>query len=162
VIVVSQLFVLRRLEGDRRTRSIGLMTLLWGSAWGVAVLSGAVLDELVGAAGFALTAMLFALGETMMSPTIPAIVNDHAPEELRGRYNAVHSLAWSAGHIVGPALAGFLLGRGLGEEFFIGLVVACVGVGAYALRLERYLPAPANVVSTTQARPEPDAVAQTV
>jgi MFS family permease len=121
-----------------------------------------VLDELFGAAGFALTAMLFALGETMMSPTIPAIVNDLAPEELRGRYNAVHSLAWSAGHIVGPALAGFLLGRALGEEFFIGLVVACVGVGAYALRLERYLPARANVDLTTQARPESDTVAQTV
>lgn len=162
VIVVSQLLVLKRLEGHRRTRSIGLMTLLWGSAWGVAVISGAVLDELVGAAGFVLTAMLFALGETMMSPTIPAIVNDLAPEQLRGRYNAVHSLAWSAGHIVGPAMAGFLLGRALGEEFFIGLVVACVGVGAYALRLERYLPAAANVVSTTEARPEPDAVPQAV
>ena len=52
---------------------------------------------------------LFALGETLLQPTIPAITNDMAPDHLRGRYNAVNAGAFQAGTILGPVVAGFML-----------------------------------------------------
>jgi hypothetical protein len=41
--------------------------------------------------------LAFGLGETMLHPTIPATVNDLAPDHLRGRYNASNSLAFHLG-----------------------------------------------------------------
>lgn len=35
---------------------------------------------------------VFALGEATLSPTLPALINDLAPERLRGRYNAIFTL----------------------------------------------------------------------
>jgi hypothetical protein len=37
---------------------------------------------------------LFALGETVLSPISPALVNALATDELRGRYNALASMVW--------------------------------------------------------------------
>ena len=42
---------------------------------------------------FAAANVAFALGETLVSPTLPAIVNDLAPDSLRGRYNGAYVLA---------------------------------------------------------------------
>ena len=39
-------------------------------------------------------ASVFAFGETLLQPTIPALVNDLAPDHLRGRYNALSSGAF--------------------------------------------------------------------
>jgi MFS family permease len=89
---------------------------------------------------------VFATGEVIMAPSIPALVNHLAPEHLRGRYNALHSLAFSAGFIIGPAIAGFLLGAGAGVELFVLLIVVC-GVVALLFRwLETEIPAEANLM----------------
>jgi len=63
---------------------------------------------------FATAMALLALGETFVAPTVPAIVNDLAPDRLRGRYNGAFTLAWTSSFIVGPLLAGFALGAGHG------------------------------------------------
>ncbi len=55
-------------------------------------------------AGFFLAMVIFAFGETLFSPTIPAIVNDLAPERLRGRYNDERYLPAEA-NVVKPELA---------------------------------------------------------
>ena len=52
---------------------------------------------------------LFALGETMLQPTVPAITNDLAPDHMRGRYNAISAGAFQGGTILGPVVAGVLL-----------------------------------------------------
>ena len=82
---------------------------------------------------------LFGLGETLWAPVLPALVNELAREELRGRYNALQSMVWTVSSIIGPALAGLLLGTGLA-----GVWVACVVGGTTVsallfLRLRRHL-----------------------
>ncbi|HEX2049785.1 MAG TPA: hypothetical protein VHJ34_04030, partial [Actinomycetota bacterium] len=68
----------------------------------------------------------------------------------------LHSLAWSFGSVAGPAVAGVYLGAGQGVALFATLLIAC-GVGAvYSGRLERHLPARANVISEADA-PQPEA-----
>ena len=73
---------------------------------------------------------LFALGETLLQPTIPAITNDMAPDHLRGRYNAVNAGAFQAGTILGPVVAGFMLNHRWSTAFVAMIVVGCGGDGA--------------------------------
>ena len=55
---------------------------------------------------------VFAFGETLMQPTIPAVSNDLAADHTRGRYNALNAAAFQGGAILGPVAAGFLLEHG--------------------------------------------------
>ena len=108
VIVVLQLFVLRRIEGVRRTRVIAVMGVVWASAWLLLGASGLVPGTLGAALLVAACASMFALGETMLQPTIPALMNDLAPDHLRGRYNAISAAAFQLAAIVAPPVAGLL------------------------------------------------------
>ena len=137
-IVVAQLFALRLIEGRSRTRMLALCAAIWSVSWAVIALS----DAVSGAAAVTLVVVglgTFGLGETLWAPVAPAIVNDLAAEELRGRYNALQGMTWTIAMIVGPALAGLLIGNGL-----VHVWVACtVGGTALAsvlfLRLRRHL-----------------------
>ena len=144
-VVAGQLLVLRALAGRRRSHALALVGVAWACAWAVTLAGGAAGGSL-GAAPFVLAMILLALGETLVAPTVPALVNDIAPEELRGRYNGVSALAWTSGFIAGPAIAGLVLAAGAGEVLFLGLIAACVIAAACALRLERALPAGTRVV----------------
>lgn len=89
--------------------------------------------------------VVFGIGETFLSPSVSPLVNDLAPDALRGRYNATVNLSWQAGTIVGPLLAGTALGHGAGRGLFLTLSLVC-GLGALAaLGLERIVPSSANL-----------------
>ena len=139
VIVVGQLVVQRRLEGRRRNRALAGVALLWGASWVVFGLSG--LADSGGLAALAVVSSmgLFGLGETLLAPTSPALVNDLAPPHLRGRYNAASSLTWNTSSVIGPIVAGVLLGRGWSAAYIVVLVSLCAAAAWLALRLERHL-----------------------
>lgn len=143
--VALQLFVLRYiLAGRRRTRSIAGAALLFGAGPVVALLAGgfggghAAAGLLVGA--------LVATGvaNTLLQPSLYALINGVAPAAARGRYTAVFHLAWQAGQVMGPALAGAALGAGHGSAFLLLTAALCVGLSLAALRTEVLLPAAAN------------------
>lgn len=157
VIVLSQLFVLRKLTGWRRTRALQLLCGLWAFSWGLTFVAGRF-DGLVAAAAFIVAMGIFGLGETVLSPTIPAIVNDLAPDNLRGRYNAVYSLSWSAGTSIGPAAAGFFLGAGLAGPFFMLLVGSCGVAALFSHRMGRHLSEEANLIAPSEVEPAAAAV----
>jgi MFS family permease len=91
---------------------------------------------------------LFALGETMLQPTVPAITNDLAPDHLRGRYNAVSAGAFQAGTILGPVVAGVLLQHEL-SGVYIGLLVSgCLVMVWLARLLERRITPAVNGLAT--------------
>jgi MFS family permease len=87
-----------------------------------------------------------------MQPTIPALVNDLAPNHLRGRYNALSSGAFSLAAIVAPAIAGWLIGHAAGDLYIAQLVVGCGAIIWVAMRLEASLPPGVNGVPA----PEPE------
>src|SRR4051812_297253 len=147
VIVVLQLFVLQRIEGLRRTRVIAVMGMLWAVAWLLLGGSGLVPGTWGATLFVAACASVFALGETLLQPTIPALVNDLAPDHLRGRYNALSSAAFQAAAIIAPPVSGFLVGRHLGDAYIAILIVGCLLVGALAVfRLEPQLSPETNGV----------------
>jgi MFS family permease len=137
-IVLAQLVALRLIEGRSRTRMLALCAAIWSVSWAVIALS----DAVSGGAAVALVVVglaTFGLGETLWAPVAPAIVNDLATEELRGRYNALQGMTWTVAMIVGPALAGLLLGNGL-AHVWVACTVGGTGVAAMLfLRLRRHL-----------------------
>ena len=138
-IVVAQLFVLRMIEGRSRTRVMAGVGLLWALAWIVIGLSAQTPHWL--ALGFLCVAqIIFALGETLLSPVAPAIVNEIAPEHLRGRYNAASGLTWSLGGSVAPLFAGLILGGHLAEYWPLFVAGGAFVGGLFALSLRRSLP----------------------
>jgi len=150
-IVVLQLPVLRLLAGRRRSGALAVACACWAGAWAVALGAGSAGSGAVAVAAFAAAAAAFGVGETFLSPALGPIVNDLAPDDLRGRYNGLNTLALTTGTAIGPVVGGALLGAGLGGPLFGGLVAACLGLSAYASRLGRHLPGPVNVVHDDDA-----------
>ncbi|MEV4774599.1 MFS transporter [Microbacterium sp. LWH12-1.2] len=144
VIVLLQFAVLRFITGKRRTRVMQVMALIWALSWLLLGATGFLPDSLAAAIGVLAFMGVFAFGETMLQPTVPAIYNDLASDRTRGRYNAINSAAFQGGAITGPLAAGLLLGAGLDGWFIAVMVAGALGVGVLAIVLERVVPASAN------------------
>jgi MFS family permease len=122
VIVLLQLVVLQRIEGRRRTRVIAVMGVVWAFSWLLLGFSGLVPGTLGATLLVAACASVFAFGETLLQPTIPALVNDLAPDHLRGRYNALSSGSFQLAAVIAPPISGILIGHALGNVY-IGLLI---------------------------------------
>lgn len=157
VIVLGQLLVLRRMEGKRRTRAIAGFGAIIGVSWALFGVSGAVGGE-TAAVLVIVTLGVFALGETLWSPTGNALVNDLAPAHLRGRYNALAAFMWQLAMMAGPIFSSVLLDAELVWPYIGALIGAAIAVIVLALVLERRLTPAQNGVFTRPAE-EPAAVA---
>lgn len=146
VIVLLQFAVLKLIAGHRRTRVIQVMALVWAASWLVLGATGLVPDSLAAAIGVLAFMGVFAFGETMLQPTVPAMYNDLATDRNRGRVNAINSAAFQGGAITGPIVAGLLLGAGLDGWYIATMVAGCAAIALLAVALERRVPAEANGV----------------
>ena len=140
VIVVMQLFVLSVVNGRSRTRILAWVGGLWSVSW---VLFGSALGlpEWAAVVLLILAIGVFAIGETMWSPVAPALLNDLAPEHLRGRYNSFQSVLWGLAMSIGPLLTGAFLSRDLGRLWTLALALGCAFAALIALRLRAHLTA---------------------
>ncbi|WP_307040680.1 MFS transporter [Agromyces ramosus] len=151
VIVLLQFTVLRLITGKRRTRVMWVMALVWAASWLILGAAGLLPDSLAAAIGVLAFMGVFAFGETLLQPTVPAIYNDLASDHNRGRYNAINSAAFQGGAIAGPIAAGLLLDQGLDAVYIGVMVVGCLGIGVLSTALERRIPASANGVPTPES-----------
>jgi MFS family permease len=162
VIVVLQLVVLQRIEGRRRTRVIAVMSVVWAGSWLLLGTSGLVSTSWGATLLVAGCASVFAFGETLLQPTIPALVNELAPDHLRGRYNALSSGAFQLAAVVAPPVAGALVAHGLGSVYIGSLVVGCLLCGLIAVRrLEPQLAPEVNGVRTRTSALDPQELSST-
>jgi MFS family permease len=142
-VVAAQLVILRLLAGRARTTAAALAAAAFAASW-AAVAAGGHLHGAAAAGAVAAAMAIFALGECLLSPTLPAIINDLAPDGAAGRYNGLGTLAFTTGFLLGPVTGGAALGAGWGASLFTALAAACLLAAAGALRLSRHLPAAAN------------------
>jgi hypothetical protein len=138
VIVVAQVWVLKRIEGRSRSRMMALASLAWGACW-VLLATSSVFGQVLAAIVITIGVSVFALGETIWSPVAPSLINDLAPGHLRGRYNAMGGLVWGVAGTAGPAFAGVVLARGLGVVWALGLAVGAMLAGGILLSLRHLL-----------------------
>jgi MFS family permease len=139
VIVIVQLPISRALEGRRRMRALALMPALWIVAW-LLLDAGVYWFDRTPAFAIATVALaIFGVGECFHGPAHQALVAEIAPDHLRGRYFAVHSLSWGLAGTVGPAVGGFILAWRPFALWPLASLV-CFGAAAGALALERFVP----------------------
>jgi MFS family permease len=89
---------------------------------------------------FGLAVAVFALGECLHGAIHAPLVVDLAQPRMLGRYMAFSSSSWQIGWLVGPAAGGFVL-QHEPLSLWPGAAAICIAASAYALALERYIPA---------------------
>jgi MFS family permease len=139
-IVVLQLAVLPRLEGRSRSRLLAVAATVIGGSW--LVLASASLGRPGGAVaigGVIGCGVVFALGEVVMSPIMPALTNSLSSDRLRGRYNTVSSMTFGVTAIIGPLTAAPLIGHGLWGVWLVFVVLCGIAAALGALTLKRRL-----------------------
>jgi MFS family permease len=150
-IALAQLPVLAYVRTRRRTRATAVAGVLFALCWLIVLAAGQLSTAAAASATLIVAAAVFGLGETFLSPSLPAIVNDVASEDVRGRYVAVYSTSWQIGPMIGPAIAGAALGAGLGGALMVGLAAACALAWPAAVLCERLVPASANLPGPADA-----------
>ena len=139
-IVLTQLWVLNRIDHRSRTRVMALVSVFWFVFW-ILLDVALALPPILAVMSLCVGMVIFAIGETMLSPVGPALVNDIAPEHLRGRYNAFAGLSWGLSGTLAPLIATLYFANHLGNWWPLGTGVTALIGGAMMLRLRRHLSA---------------------
>ena len=159
MIVAGQLFVPKLIGNHDRSRVLALATLIIGVGFGLNAFAGAP-------AVYALSVVIWTLGEMLQSPSNSALVAELSPAPLRGRYQGVNSLSWSAGSALAPIVGGFVQEH-LGSAVLwlgcaaIGLLVAAGQIASGPARERRATalrttpPTPTHPAEPTPIRPAP-------
>ena len=133
-IVLFQLWVVKKLENTQRKKGVAIAAIIWMFSWVSLAISGVVGT---GALVFVIGCQfIFAIGEMVWSPILPSVVNQLAPDHLRGRYNSAATNTWQIAMIGGPAVAGTMLGAKLHWLWLAGLMIGLLVVATAALRLK--------------------------
>lgn len=140
LIIALQMPISRATEGRRRMRGFALIGALFALCW-LLVFSGGLSSGAVAVVLLAAGITAMSVGECVYDSIQGPLVSDLAPEGLIGRYMAVMGFSWQLGFIIGPAAGGAVLGA---EPFALWPIMAGLSLigSLYALRLERFLPAP--------------------
>ena len=138
VVVAMQLPSLRLTHGRSRSRLLGVVGVLWALAWFV-IGTASKTPPALSMVAIGLGVGVFAIGETILSPVMPSIINDLAPEDLRGRYNSMQSLVWGVSGALGSGIAGVLLGSGLSGLWVAVVCGGCLFAGVAGVRLRHFL-----------------------
>jgi len=137
-IVLLQLVSLRFMKNRSRSLLMATVAALWAVSWVLIGITG-LLPVTGTVILICLSTLVFAVGETLWAPIAPSLVNDLAPDHLRGRYNSIQGLVFGISGALGPALAGILLGANL-VALWVGIVVGgCALAGFLAIRLRGHL-----------------------
>lgn len=139
-IVVAQLFILNRIHGRSRTRVMASAGVLWSIFWLILFLS-LKMPAVMAVISICVAMVIFAVGETMMSPVGPALVNEIAPEHLRGRYNATAGLTWGLSSTLAPSITAFFFSENWGSYWPLFIGCAALVGSLMMLTLRRSLSA---------------------
>jgi MFS family permease len=118
MIVAGQLFVPKLIAGHNRNRILALATLIMGLGFGLNAFAGTV-------ALYALSVVIWTLGEMLQTPANSTLIAELSPAALRGRYQGVNSLSWSGAAALAPIAGGFVQ-QHLGSTV---LWLGCAGIG---------------------------------
>ncbi|MCQ4210330.1 MDR family MFS transporter [Streptomyces longispororuber] len=102
VIVALQIPLTRYIERRDPGRLLTVSSLLVGYGFALTAFAGSL-------AAYALTVVVWTLGEMVNAPTQSGLVARLAPAEGRGRYQGVYTTSWSAAALVAPLGGGWVL-----------------------------------------------------
>jgi MFS family permease len=151
VIVLLQLPIARLAQGRRRMPALGLLGLLWATAWLVVPIAGS--ETATAATLILIGAMtIFAVGECLHGAVHAPLVTDLAEPRLLGRYMALSALSWQVGFALGPAVGGFVLDYSPNATW-LGAAALCALGGLLAFLVETTLPQAARRTPAPEPAP---------
>ncbi|MEZ0064999.1 MFS family permease [Streptacidiphilus sp. MAP12-20] len=118
LIVFGQIPITRLMRNRSRTAALIAASLLHGFGMALCAFAG-------GMGFYALTVVVWTLGEILWTPANQALVAELSPVHGRGRYQGVFSLAWQTSSFLAPLAAGLML-AGWGADSVWG---ACAALG---------------------------------
>jgi MFS family permease len=124
-IFLLQGSVLRLISPRNKFEVLPWLGWIWALSWVVIALSAFVKGFTAGVL-IAISQVVFAVGEMIWSPTLPAVANELAPDNLRGRYNAISGMQWNVASVFGPVFVGVLIGRGYTNQWLALMIFGCL------------------------------------
>jgi len=124
-IFLLQGTVLRLISPRNKFEVLPWLGWIWALSWVVIAFSAFAKGFTAGVL-IAVSQVVFAVGEMIWSPTLPAVANELAPDNLRGRYNAISGMQWNVASVFGPVLVGLLIGRGYTNEWLALMILGCL------------------------------------
>ncbi len=121
LIVAGQLVVPRLLARHSHTQALAVSTLLIAIGFGLTAVADVPWF-------YAVTVVIWTLGEMANSPATSAVVAELSPAHLRGRYQSMLSLAFTLASMGAPIVGGFVIERYGDSPLWIGCFV--VGMAA--------------------------------
>ncbi|MCW6005210.1 MFS transporter [Micromonospora sp. CPCC 205371] len=124
LIVFGQLFIPRLLKGRSRSHTLALASLITGLGFGLTAVAGTAIL-------YAVTVLIWTLGEMLNSPSNATLIGELSPSDIRGRYQGVFSLSWSVAGFLAPVLGGFVMQHAGNAALWLGCaaIAAVVGLG---------------------------------
>ena len=130
LIVLVTLRVTRFLERFPRYPVIAFSAVLLGAGFGLTELASTL-------PLYALTVVVWTIGEVIGAAVAPVIVSDMSPPALRGLYQGIWGSSWGLAFFIGPALGGFVFGHYGSGVLWAGTFVlgGAVALGYLALSI---------------------------
>ncbi|WP_416981273.1 MFS transporter [Streptomyces sp. T028] len=144
VAVLTQVVLGERVQRVRRSTVLSVTGVLWAAAWALVLVAGRQHGTPATATAMA-GVLLLSVGEALVFPVVTGLLNDLAGERVRGRANAMLSVAVSTGSVAGPLLAGATLPLADGLPMVVALIAVCAAVALVGPLLRRTLPADADL-----------------
>jgi predicted MFS family arabinose efflux permease len=138
LITVLQIPLTRAMKRVPPGRLLTIGSLLVGAGFGVTTLAGSV------ATVYAVSVVIWTVGEMVYAPSAPAIAADIAPPDARGRYLGVFELSTAAASMLAPVTGGLVLDRWSGRALWgaCAALSVLVAVGFALLPHRRQDPRP--------------------
>jgi MFS family permease len=123
MIVAGQLFIPKLVGRRRRTHVLITSALLVGAGMGAVAIAGSV-------GALALTVAVWTLGEMINAPVNGTLIADLSRPSMRGRYQGVASMGFTAANFVSPIIGGAVLDHTPPATLWLGLAVLGLVVAA--------------------------------
>jgi MFS family permease len=121
LIVAGQLFVPRLIGHRNRSRVLAVAAVVTGLGFGLTAFADHALL-------YAVTVLVWTMGEMLNSPSNSTLIAELSPAEMRGRYQGVSSLAWSVASFAAPIAGGFVQEHAGNSTLWL----TCAGLGVVA------------------------------
>jgi MFS family permease len=120
LIVIGQLFVPRLLGRFGRSTALAIAAVVLGLGFGLNAFAHTPVV-------YAVAVLIWTVGEMLNAPSNSSVNAELSPVDLRGRYQGVFTLSWSAASFIAPIAGGAVLQYAGGVTLWLGcFVIACV------------------------------------
>jgi MFS family permease len=125
------------LERFNKYTALVSVGVIWALSW-VFVGVAPFLPLIASGLALCVSQLVFAFGEMVHAPTNPALIQELTPENIRGRSSSLMSLQWGISGVIGPAIAGSMIGSGLETQWVLVMLLGSLAPVPLFMQIRRH------------------------